>query len=43
MAFYDVFFFDDKCGFCYGFDSFAFILGLPKVGVFLYKFHEIKF
>lgn len=42
MAISDVFFFEDKCRFCYSFDSFALLLSLPKVGVFPYKFREIK-
>lgn len=42
VASYDIFFFEDECGFCYGFDSFALILGLPKVDKVPCKFHEIK-
>ena len=34
VAFYDIVFFEDKCRFCNGFDSFTLILDLPKVGIF---------
>jgi hypothetical protein len=42
VAFSDIFFFEDTCKFCYGFDSFVLILSLLKVGIFLFNFNELK-